>query len=429
MRNKTIENKEPKERVLLVVVDFKRQKSDWSPAEILEEMKELVAACGGEAAADVICRVDKPSAGCLIGEGRVQEIADIVAAENIDTVIFSQDLKGGQQRNLEDAFKAKTIDRTQLILDIFARHASSKEGKMQVELAQLEYLMPRLVGKGVELSRLGGGIGTLGPGETKLEVDRRRITEKITRLKKSLEEVSCDRALKRKQRRDKGVPAISIVGYTNAGKSTLLNALTDAGQLTRDGLFTTLDSLARHLVLPNRQKVIVSDTVGFMRDLPHRLIEAFKATLEEVGEADVLLHVVDVSHPHFRHLQESVDGVLKELESFDKPTIMVFNKIDRLNDRHWLSQLNGHYDHAVCISAKTKECIPLLLEEICGMLSPLVVEINIEVPISRMDLVHLAHEEGEVLSVKYYDETVSIRAVVPTQAAGKFYKHDIRQGR
>lgn len=428
MKNKTIENKETREKALIVVVDFKQRGPDWSAAETLEEMKELVVACGGEVAAEATCHVDKPSAGYLIGEGRVKEIAQTVAAQNIDTVIFSQDLKGGQQRNLEDTFKVKTIDRTQLILDIFARHASSREGKMQVELAQLEYLMPRLVGKGVELSRLGGGIGTLGPGETKLEVDRRRIGEKITRLKRDLEEVSSDRALKRKQRRDKGVPAISIVGYTNAGKSTLLNALTDAGQLTRDGLFTTLDSLSRQLILPNHQKVIVSDTVGFMHELPHRLIEAFKATLEEVREADLLLHVIDVSHPHFRHLQESVDQVLKELESFDKPTIMVFNKIDRLDDRQWLNQFDGNYDHAICISAKTKEHIPLLLEEICQMLSSLVVEVNVEVPIGRMDLVHLAHEEGEVLSVKYYDETVVIRAVVPTQVAGKFYKYDIRQG-
>ncbi|MCK5082494.1 MAG: GTPase HflX, partial [Candidatus Omnitrophica bacterium] len=318
--------------------------------------------------------------------------------------------------------KTKIIDRTQLILDIFAKHASSKEGKMQVDLAQLEYLLPRLVGKGIELSRLGGGIGTLGPGETKLEVDRRRIGQRIVKLKRNLGEVANQRALKRKQRKDKGVPAISLVGYTNAGKSTLLNALTQAGQVTRDGLFTTLDSLSRQLVLPNHQKIILSDTVGFMHDLPHHLIEAFHATLEEVQEADVLLHVMDVSHPYFRHLRESVEEVLKELEAFDKVTILVINKIDRLQDREWLKGFQKGFDHAVCLSAKTGENISGLLEKISEMLSSLIVEIDVEVPITRMDLVNLAHEEGEVYSIKYYAETINIRAAVPKYVAGRFYK-------
>src|SRR3989344_4878843 len=231
-----------KEKVLLVIVDYKNTQPDWSVEDTAKEMGELVAACRGEVTGQIICRIDKPAATYLIGEGKVKEIAARCALEGVDTVVFDQDLKGSQQRNIEEIVKVKVIDRTQLILDIFARRATSQEGKMQVELAQLEYMLPRLVGKGGELSRLGGGIGTLGPGETKLEVDRRRIGEKITRFKRSLEEGSSDRALKRNQRRDKGVPAISIVGYTNAGKSTLLNALTDAGQLTRDGLFTTLDS-------------------------------------------------------------------------------------------------------------------------------------------------------------------------------------------
>lgn len=427
MKNKTLENRENKEKVLVVVVDFKGQKSSRSVPETVNEMKELIVTCGGEVIDSVVCHLDRANAGYLIGEGRMKEIAELVAANSVDTVVFSLDLKGSQQRNLEEVIKAKTIDRTQLILDIFAKHATSKEGKMQVELAQLDYLLPRLVGHGIELSRLGGGIGTLGPGETKLEVDRRRISERITRLRKELKEVSATRALKRKQRRDKGVPAISLVGYTNVGKSTLLNALTDAHQITHDGLFTTLDSLSRQLVLPNRQQVILSDTVGFMHELPHRLIEAFKATLEEVKEADLLLHVVDVSHPHFRHLQESVETVLRELEAFDKPTILVYNKIDCLEDRHWLGQFTDNQDHVVCISAKTGENIPMLLEKICGVLSPLMTEIDVEVPINRMDLVNLAHEQGEVHSVKYYEKTVNIRAVVPAQIAGKFYQFDIHR--
>ena len=347
--------------------------------------------------------------------------------------MFSYDLRGSQQRNLEETIKTKTIDRTQLILDIFARHATSKEGKMQVELAQLEYLLPRLVGHGIELSRLGGGIGTLGPGETKLEMDRRRIAERITRLRHELKEVTSQRALKRKQRKDKGVPTVALVGYTNAGKSTLMNTLTQANQVTRETLFTTLDSLARQFVLPNHQKIIISDTVGFMHELPHHLIEAFKATLEEVREADLLLHVIDVSHPHFHHLREAVEVVLKELDSSEKPTVVVFNKIDRLpvgplwgENRQGIDQLQGGQDHAVCISAKTGENMPLLIGEIGGMLSSMVEEINVDIPINRMDLVNLAHEEGQVYSVKYYADTVNIRAVVPTQVAGKFYKYDIQ---
>ena len=422
MKNIMIENREDAEKVLLVIVSFKKGRAHWSIDEDLNEMRELIVACGGEVIEQVICSVVKPTASYLISENRVKNIAELCHAQTIDTVIFSHDLKGRQQRNLENIIKTKIIDRTQLILDIFAKHASSKEGKMQVDLAQLEYLLPRLVGKGIELSRLGGGIGTLGPGETKLEVDRRRIGQRIVKLKRNLGEVANQRALKRKQRKDKGVPAISLVGYTNAGKSTLLNALTQAGQVTRDGLFTTLDSLSRQLVLPNHQKIILSDTVGFMHDLPHHLIEAFHATLEEVQEADVLLHVMDVSHPYFRHLRESVEEVLKELEAFDKVTILVINKIDRLQDREWLKGFQKGFDHAVCLSAKTGENISGLLEKISEMLSSLIVEIDVEVPITRMDLVNLAHEEGEVYSIKYYAETINIRAAVPKYVAGRFYK-------
>ena len=422
MKNIMIENREGAEKVLLVIVKFKKGKVCWSIDEDVNEMKELIVACGGEVVDQLTCSVDKPTASHLISETRVKDIAELCHAQAVDTVIFSHDLKGSQQRNLENVIKTKIIDRTQLILDIFAKHASSKEGKMQVELAQLEYLLPRLVGKGIELSRLGGGIGTLGPGETKLEVDRRRISQRIVKLKRNLSEVANQRALKRKHRKDKGVPAFSLVGYTNAGKSTLLNALTQAGQVTRNGLFTTLDSLSRQLVLPNNQKIILSDTVGFMHDLPHHLIEAFHATLEEVQEADVLLHVMDVSHPYFRHLKESVEEVLKELESLDKVTILILNKIDKLEDRECLKGFEKNFDNAVCISAKTGENIPELLDKISEMLSSLIVEINVDVPISRMDLVNLAHEEGEVYSIKYYAETINIRAAVPKNVAGRFYK-------
>ena len=417
-----IDNQERVEKVLLVIVDFKKNNVHWTVEENLSELKELIVACGGEVIHHMICSTQKPTAGYLISENKAKGIEQLCSVHDVDTVVFSQDLKGSQQRNLEDIIKVKTIDRTQLILDIFAKHARSREGKMQVELAQLEYLLPRLVGKGIELSRLGGGIGTLGPGETKLEIDRRRISQRIVRLGKSLDKLAAKRSLTRKQRRDKGVPVVSIVGYTNAGKSTLLNTLTDAEQITRDGYFTTLDSLSRQLTLPNHQKIIVSDTVGFMHDLPHRLIEAFHATLEEIKEADLLIHVVDVSHPHFRHLCESVEVVLKELEAFDKSTIIVLNKIDQLTDTQWLGEFQKNFDHVVCLSAKTGDNISQLVNEISKMLTSLIVEINVEIPIGRMDLVNLVHEEGEVLSIKYYAETINIRAAVPKHIAGQFTK-------
>ena len=412
-----------KEKVLLVVIEYKRARiarKSWSINEIIDEMKELVVACNGEVVDSVICKEDAPSARYLIGKGKVHDIAALCSIKEIDLVIFSCDLKGSQQRNLENETKVKTIDRTQLILDIFARRATSKEGKMQVELAQLQYLLPRLVGKGVELSRLGGGIGTLGPGETKLEMDRRRISTRITRLKKNLSDVVFDRSLKRKKRKDKGVPTISLVGYTNAGKSTLLNVLTAATQITRDGLFTTLDSLARQLVLTNNQKVILSDTVGFMHELPHHLIESFKATLEEVKGADLLLHVLDVSHPNFRHLFESVISVLEELGSSNKPMIIILNKIDKLTDKQLLGDLKNHYKNAVCISAKNKENIDELLDAIRKEMASLFIEIDVSISIGRMDLVNLAHNEGQVHSIKYDNDRINIRAALPASLVEKF---------
>lgn len=417
---KVVKDPDIHEKVLVVVTRDKRVNSSWTLDEVSEEMVELVNACGGEVVDTLQFLMHKISAGNLIGEGRIKQIVDRLAFEDVDTVIFSHDLKGNQQRNLEDALNVKTIDRTQLILDIFAKHASTKEGKIQVELAQLEYLLPRLVGRGIELSRLGGGIGTLGPGETKLEIDRRRITQRITKLKKDLKAIVANRSLKRNNRKKKGVPLVSLVGYTNAGKSTLLNTLTEAKQVTRDGLFTTLDSLTRQFILPNHQKVVLSDTVGFMNELPHHLIESFKATLEEVVEADLLLHVVDISSDNYRELYESVIGVLTELNAADKPTVVVFNKIDKLKSQEWIKDLLANFDHAVSISALKKKNLKDLTSLIIRLLSNMYEEINVDVPINRMDLVNLAHEEGEVFSVKYYSKTINIRANVPKHLVGRF---------
>ena len=410
-----------REKVLLAVVDYHRN-PDWRIEDEAAELEELVKACGGEVVETVICRLDRPTASYLIGQGKVDELSGLCEVQGVNTAIFSQDLKGSQQRNLEEALGVKTIDRTQLILDIFARHARSNEGKMQVELAQLEYLLPRLVGKGIELSRLGGGIGTVGPGETKLEVDRRRIAERITRLQKELKAIVIDRATLRKKRKEKGVPLISLVGYTNAGKSTLLNTLTQAEQLTNDGLFTTLESLSRQLTLPNRQQVVLSDTVGFMHDLPHHLIEAFKATLEEVADADLLLHVLDVSHPNHRNLYTAVLGVLQEIGAPNKPMVTVLNKIDKLTDRGMLDELLHILDNPAVLSAKTGENMDALLGKIQEQLSSMLVEVEVMLPIGRMDLINRAHKEGQVYSVKYYNDTIHLRGLLPKKLAGVCYK-------
>ena len=406
------------EKVLLVVISFHKD-HDWPIQDIANELNALVDSCGGEVAEIVLCKDLEPNAAFLIGEGKVKEIAESCLNKDIDTVIFSTDLKGSQQRNLEEVFDTKTIDRTQLILDIFAKRATSQEGKMQVELAQLEYLLPRLTGHGVELSRPGGGIGTLGPGETKLETDRRRIDQRITKLRRALKAVSAARKVNRKKRQENKIPTISLVGYTNAGKSTLLNRLTDAHQETKNGLFTTLDPLSRQYVLPSHQKIIISDTVGFMHQLPHGLIEAFKATLEEVVESDLLLHVIDLSHPKFRDYHKAVLEVLTEIKAEHKPMITVFNKIDELPSREEFKALTDHFENAVFISAKTGEGVDALVQEMERLLGGGLVEIDKEIPMNRMDLVNLVHKQGQVRKVEYLSETIHISAVVPVSLARK----------
>jgi GTPase len=408
-----------KERVLLVIVEFKNIRHSWSTEDMTEEMKALVEACGAEVIEHAVARLDKASASYLIGEGKVEEIRLACEASKIETVIFSHELKGSHQRNLEEALKVKVIDRTELILDIFARRASSNEGKMQVELAQLEYLLPRLVGHGNEMSRLGGGIGTQGPGEAKLETDRRKINERITRLRKNLNEIVLSRAIKSKKRKS-NIPTVALVGYTNAGKSTLFNTLTSDTQVTQNALFTTLDSVTRQVVLPNNQKIVLADTVGFMQDLPHKLIESFKATLEEVKEADVLLHVLDVSHPNFKNYYEAVLKVLEELDIKEKLILTVLNKVDKIAEPHTIKMIQDHFKNSVCISALKGDNIPLLLETISHMLSDMFVEITVDIPISRMDLVNLAHKEGEVYSIKYYNDSINLRVSLPSHLVGKF---------
>lgn len=306
---------------------------------------------------------EKPHVRTYIGPGKTEEVGLLAESLDANLVILDDDLSASQQHNLEDALERKVIDRTALILDIFAQHAHSSEGKLQVELAQLNYLLPRLTGRGVELSRLGGGIGTRGPGETKLEVDRRRIRHRIANLKRELKHVAQNRAIQRKRREKSGVFSISLVGYTNTGKSTLLNALTDAQVLVEDKLFATLDSTTRRLLLPNHQPIVLSDTVGFIHKLPHQLVAAFRSTLEEVRKADLLLHVIDASHPQMREQMRAVDGVLGEIGVVGEPAINVFNKQDLL-DGQTKESLRTQYPDGVLVSAQTGEGLEDLIREI-----------------------------------------------------------------
>jgi len=408
-----------KERVLIAMVDFK-ERGAWPMGQATYEMEELVKACNAEVAGKVMCPAAPPDPATLVHKGKVEEITGLVPVLTADAVIFSAELKGRQQRELEQAIGVRVLDRTQLILDIFARRATSLEGKLQVELAQLEYRLPRLTGNYEALSRQGGGIGTSGPGETKLETDRRRIEERVDKIKKDLEDVTRSRQVKRKKREDQRIPLISLVGYTNAGKSTLLNTLTDSATITKDGLFTTLDSLARHCALPNRQKVVFSDTVGFMHDLPLKLIEAFKATLEEVQSADLLLHVLDMSNPEFMNYKMSVDKVLEQLGAADKPVILVLNKVDLVHDKSVIADVERKFKDTVVISAREKFHIGALLSLVEDQLAHRIVEVDVVLPMTRMDLVRLAHREGDVILEEYSADGIHLHARVPAQRGPMF---------
>jgi GTPase len=301
-----------------------------TPEELLAEFRELLLSAGGQVVAELLQRRPRPDPATLIGSGKVQEIAAVAASTNADLVLFDHDLSPTQLRNLESALPCRVLDRTQLILDIFARHARTREGQLQVELAQLQYLLPRLTGRGKAMSQLGGGIGTRGPGETQLETDRRRIQRRIDQLKLDLEAVRRVRKQQRQRREAVPVPTVALVGYTNAGKSTLFNTLTGAQVLSSSHMFATLDPKLRSVELPSRRKVLLSDTVGFIRNLPHTLVTSFRATLEEVAQAEVLLHIRDASSSYGEEQKNQVEKVLGELDSLSKPRIEVLNKIDLL---------------------------------------------------------------------------------------------------
>ncbi len=324
------------------------------------EFRELVAGAGAEIVAEVLQRRPRPDPATLVGKGKVEEIAAVAKSAEASLILFDHDLTPTQLRNLEHALPVRVVDRTQLILDIFARHARSREGQLQVELAQLEYMLPRLAGRGAAMSQLGGGIGTRGPGETQLETDRRKIQRKLLQLKRELEDVRRVRTQQRHRRAAVPVPTIALVGYTNAGKSTLFNRLTDAGVLASSRMFSTLDPKLRALVLPSRRKVLLSDTVGFISNLPHTLVTSFRATLEEVEKAEVLLHVQDSSSLQREQQKEDVEKVLAELGALGKPIVPVMNKVDLLPPEERLACLAD--PSAAAISATTGEGIGHLLE-------------------------------------------------------------------
>lgn len=322
----------PMEKALLVGVGVKGARNRWSLDDSLAELGQLARTAGAEVVGTLTQRLDRPTAAYLLGKGKLEELTSLKRELGYDLVIFDEELSPAQQRNIEQVLQVKVIDRTALILDIFANRARTHEGRLQVELAQHEYLLPRLAGRWPHLERLGGGIGTRGPGETQLESDRRIIEQRIQRLKKDIEEVRKQRAMYRRRRSRLGMPIVALVGYTNAGKSTLLNTLTDTEVFVEDKLFSTLDPTTRRLSLPNDQEVLLTDTVGFIQKLPPTLVAAFRATLEELNEADLLLHVVDITQKNAAEQSQTVDDLLDDLNLGAKPRIIAINKIDLLTE-------------------------------------------------------------------------------------------------
>ena len=435
------------ERALLIGLE-KEGVSKWDLQDSLDELRELANSAGAEVIDTVTQKLQKPTAPYYIGRGKAELIKDSCQDRQVTSVIFDDELSPAQGRNLENLFARKVLDRTQLILDIFAQRARSREGRLQIELAQLQYLLPRLTRMWHHLSRQTGGIGTRGPGETQLEVDRRRVQERIARLERELEAVRKTRAVQRQGRKRHQWPVAAVVGYTNAGKSTLLNLLTGADLVAENKLFATLDPTTRSFVLPNKQRVLLTDTVGFLRKLPHTLIESFKATLEEVSEADLLIHIVDLSHPRVDEQMEAVDAVIKELDAFGKQTLIVFNKIDNLENGAGGSRATStgkpervdelgsesinrevaetyvkRFPGSVAISARTGEGVNRLVGALENALSSWRLRSRFRIPSDQSALIAEIHRVGHVLELRYEGDDALIVAHVPPELAQKLARY------
>lgn len=388
-------------------------------AASLEELGLLTDTAGSDPVIVELVRRDRPDAATFIGKGKLAELVSRSKADDIDVVVFDNELSPAQQRNLQSAFACDVVDRVALILDIFAQHAHTKEGMLQVELAQYRYRLPRLRGQGTALSRLGAGIGTRGPGETKLETDRRRILDRIRKIERELKDAQRSRDTRSKSRRGSGETVLAIVGYTNAGKSTLFNRLTDAGVLVEDRLFATLDSTVRKLQLPHGHAALVSDTVGFVRDLPHELVEAFRSTLEEANDADLLIHLVDASDPDPDHQVSSVRAVLHEIGADSVPELIVFNKIDAV-DQTTLDRQRALHPDAAFISSLTGAGVEELLERIIEELEATTIELSLTIPYARGDVLADVHASGDVVEERHGDTGTTISVVLPHEVASRF---------
>ncbi|MHB8171101.1 MAG: GTPase HflX [Thermincolia bacterium] len=406
------------EKAILVTLVTGRE-TTWTADDSLHELAQLAETAGVTVVDKILQKRERPDAALYLGRGKVEEISLLRQTIGANIIIFDDELSPAQQRNLEQATGTKIIDRTTLILDIFAQRASTREGKLQVELAQLKYMLPRLTGFGQVLSRLGGGIGTRGPGETKLETDRRRIRKRVSDLENELAGVRKHRALQRAGREAGGLSIVAMVGYTNAGKSTLLNHLTEAGVLVEDKLFATLDPTVRRITLPDNKEALLIDTVGFIRKLPHHLVAAFRATLEETLEADLLLHLVDASHLGHQGQIQAVNGVLASLHAKEKPTLLVLNKIDQVQDPIELGFAPTEFLAVVEISARYGKGLDKLLKLIGENLPTKRIRNQYLIPYDQTGVLALIHRQGKVLVEEYLAEGVRVEAEVDHIIASK----------
>ena len=408
-----------RQKAFLVGVVLPTIDNTWAERS-LDELALLTDTAGSEPVESVLIRRESPKPATFIGKGQARELAKRAEALDIDVLVFDNDLTSTQQRNLQKIFQVDVVDRTAVILDIFAQHATSKEGMLQVELALLQYHLPRLRGRGIEMSRIAGGIGTKGPGETKLETDSRKIRDRIARLRRELKELEKSRGTKAKSRRNAGLPLVALVGYTNAGKSSLMNRMTHAGVLQKDQLFSTLSSTIRKLNLPKGSSALLSDTVGFVQRLPHQLIEAFRSTLEEIAEADLILHIVDGSDPSSETQMRAVRTVLGGIEdAAEIPEVIVFNKSD-LCDEVALKRLTNLHPGAVVTSAETNQGIDVLLARIESAIDRHTVLVDLVVPYDRGDLLASLHEDGRVVKMETADEGVAIQARIRPSRLHKY---------